>query len=150
MKHESMRTVVMGTLSALLLATLLATSGAAQTPPKETVAKPPAKPAVTKTPDTKEQDSKAAASKKLRGRLPAYYGKVVSTKQREEIYQIQAKFNEQIEKLKEQLATLTTQRDSEVEQVLTDEQQDEIAKLKQSRRAQRSSSSETNEPPNQQ
>ena len=43
------------------------------------------------------------AAKKPRGRLPAYYGKVVTDKQREQIYEIQAKFNEQIAKLQQQL-----------------------------------------------
>ena len=85
-------------------------------------------------------DEQAKEAKKLRGRLPAYYGKVVSDKQRQEIYKIQAKFNEQIMKLKEQLAELVTKRDTEVEQVLSDEQRAEIAKLKEARRSRRSSS----------
>ena len=135
MKHESLRKMVLGPLSVLLLATLLATTGAAQEPPKKSAAKPPDKPAsgVSKDP------------KKLRGRLPAYFGKVVSKKQREEIYEIQAKYNEQIEKLKEQLVSLTSKRDSEVTEVLTDAQRAEIAKLKGARRS-RSSSAPVVEP----
>ncbi len=130
MRHESLRGWVSGLISALLLATMLATTGAAQEPPKKGVAAPPAKPAANATKDRK----------KLRGRLPAYYGKVVSEKQRKEIYEVQAKFNEQIEKLKEQLVSLTSQRNTEVEKILTDEQRTEIAKLKEARRSRRGSS----------
>ena len=101
--------------------------------PAKGEAQPAAKP-------DKPAASQAKEAKKLRGRLPAYYGKVVSDKQRQEIYKIQAKFNEQIMKLKEQLAELVTKRDTEVEQVLSDEQRAEIAKLKEARRSRRSSS----------
>ena len=82
----------------------------------------------------RRDDREANAAKKPRGRLPAYYGKVVTDKQREEIYEIQAKFTEQIAKLQEQLAALTVQRDTEIEKVLTDEQRAEIARLKSERR----------------
>ena len=129
MKHESLRNWVLGPLSALLLATLVATTGTAQEPPRKVVTQPPDKPAASESKDRK----------KLRGRLPAYYGKVVSEKQRKEVYEIQSKYNEQIEKLKEQLASLTSKRDSEVEQVLTDEQRAEVAKLKEARRSRRGS-----------
>lgn len=64
---------------------------------------------------------------KPRGRLPAYYARVVSATQREKIYDIQAKFDEQLKMLEEQLAALVSQRDSEVEAVLTDEQKQQIA-----------------------
>ena len=132
MKHESLRKLVLGPFSALLLATLLATTTAAQEPPKKSVTEPPDKPVA----------SEAKDRKKLRGRLPTYFGKVVSTKQREEIYEIQAKYNEQIEKLKEQLESLTSKRDSEVTEVLTDEQRAEIAKLKAARKSRGSGASQ--------
>ena len=131
MKHESKRTLVLGSLSALLLATMLVTSIPAQPPPRESASKPSGKPAVSASKDRK----------KPRGRLPAYYGKVVSDEQRQEIYEIQAEYNEQIEKLKEQLASLTAKRDSEVEQILTDTQRSEITKLKQARSSRRKTSS---------
>ncbi len=131
MRHESLRSWGLVPFFALLLATALATTGAAQEPPKKGVAAPPAKPAA----------SEVKARKKLRGRLPAYFGKVVSDKQRKEIYEIQSKYNEQIGKLKEQLVSLTSTRNSEVEKVLTDEQRAEIAKLKEARRSRRGSSS---------
>jgi Spy/CpxP family protein refolding chaperone len=127
MKHESLRNWLVGPITTLLLATLLVTAGAAQEPPANPGAEPPGKPAVTAP---KER-------KKPRGRLPAYFAKVVTDKQREQIYEIQAKYNDQIAKLKEQLVELSTKRDSEVEQVLTDEQRAEIAKLKSQRRSRR-------------
>lgn len=64
---------------------------------------------------------------KPRGRLPAYYSRVVTPEQRAEIYDIQGKFNEQIEQLQMQLQTLIEQRDSEVEMVLTEEQRKQVA-----------------------
>ena len=124
MKPESLRKRTVGPLVAVLLATLLATAVAAQEPPKATGADPPDKPA-------------AKEPKKPRGRLPAYYGKIVDQKQRKEIYLIQAKFAEQIDKLKLQLQELASQRDTEVEKVLTDDQRAELARMKSERRARR-------------
>ena len=130
MKHESLWRNVW---TAMALAWLLcwATTAAAQDPPGGTGGPPPDKPAT----------QKAETPKKPRGRLPAYYGRVVDAQQRERIYEIQARFNEQIEKLKEQLEELVEQRDSEVEEVLTDEQRDEVDALKRARRARRTGKS---------
>jgi hypothetical protein len=63
---------------------------------------------------------------KPRGRLPAYYGDVVTDEQREKIYEIQAKFAPQIQELTEQLAALAKQQNDEVEAVLTAEQKAKI------------------------
>ena len=63
---------------------------------------------------------------KFRGRLPMYYGDVVSQKQREQIYGIQAKYADQIEQLQKQLDELKASRDAEVEAVLTPEQQAKV------------------------
>ena len=41
----------------------------------------------------------AKSDKKVSGRLPAYYGEVVSKEQRAKIYEIQAKYVEQVTKL---------------------------------------------------
>lgn len=87
--------------------------------------------------------STAVAAEKappLRGRLPAYYGKVVSEQQRQQIYAIQTKYQERIVKLTEELASLTEKRGIEVEKVLSDEQRAEIAKLKAARSSSRRSS----------
>jgi len=135
MKHESLRRGMVSSLSTLLLAILLVAPAAAQEPAAKAAAEPSKPPAITPQKEVK----------KPRGRLPAYYGKVVSEKQREEIYLIQAKYNEQIDKLKEQLETLTTQRNGEVEQVLTDEQRAEVARLQAARRSRSRSSSSDEE-----
>jgi hypothetical protein len=55
-------------------------------------------------------------------RLPAYYNRVVSEKQRQAIYQIQREYHPRIEALKAQLAALTADRDHKIAAVLTPEQ----------------------------
>lgn len=98
-------------------------------------------PIATHGQDAKKADGKAASAadkdatatkkrNKPRGRLPAYYGKVVSQKQRSEIYQIQGRYAEQIATLKQQLKQLAEKRDAEVAAVLTDEQRAEVEKAK--------------------
>ena len=61
--------------------------------------------------------------KTVRGRLPAYFSGVVSPGQREEIYSIQARFAEPIERLRKELKELMDRRDQEVTGVLSKEQQ---------------------------
>ena len=58
-----------------------------------------------------------------------YYARVVSEKQRTDIYAIQAKYNAQIEELEEQLKAIAAKQDREVAAVLTPEQQAEVAEL---------------------
>jgi len=55
-----------------------------------------------------------------------YYSRVVTTEQRDEIYEIQAKFDKQIAELMEQVHTLQKQRDDEVRGVLTADQQQQV------------------------
>jgi hypothetical protein len=69
------------------------------------------------------------ARKKPRGRLPAYYSRVVSQDQRTEIYTIQAKFAEQIEALRQQILQLEQQRDRQVRDTLSPEQQQQVDQL---------------------
>ncbi len=88
-------------------------------------AKPADKPAAAA--DKKDAPKKR---KKARGRLPAHYTKVVSQKQRTEIYGIQAKYAEQMAALTAQLKELTKTRDAEVAGVLSDEQRAEVEKAK--------------------
>jgi hypothetical protein len=142
MKRESMQRSVVRWLVALLVMAFWTTSWTAAGTAQET---PPPAPEAGATPAA-TAPAEAAPTKKSRGRLPAYYGKVVTDKQREDIYSIQAKFNEQIAKLQEQLAELTTQRDTDVEKVLTDDQRAEIARLKNERKA-RNGEPATSEPP---
>jgi biopolymer transport protein ExbB/TolQ len=72
------------------------------------------------------QEGKAA--KKAKGRLPAYYADIVSGDQREKIYAIQAKYQEQINALQEQLAALNKKQTDEIEAVLTSEQLERLRK----------------------
>ena len=68
------------------------------------------------------------ASKKLHGRLPAYYGQVVSERQREEIYRIQAEYDEKIDSLQNQLNLLKEERKGRIAAVLTEEQKKQMEK----------------------
>lgn len=124
MKQKSQRGGPWRRMLALLAVALMATTLAAQDPPPQSAATPPDKPAT----------QESATNPKLKGRLPAYFAKVVSDKQRDTIYEIQAKYNSQIARLKEQLDELTVKRDTEVEQVLTEEQRAEVARMKSERR----------------
>jgi predicted house-cleaning noncanonical NTP pyrophosphatase (MazG superfamily) len=122
MKHESLWRTGWERVVVWLVVGTMVGALAAQEPPPTPETDPPERPVA------------GEAAQKLRGRLPAYYAKVVSDKQREEIYGIQAKYNAQIAKLKEQLDELTKKRDTEVEEVLSDEQRAEIARMKSERR----------------
>ena len=75
--------------------------------------------------------------KTARGRLPAYFSQVVSPVQREEIYSIQARFAEPIERLRKELKELMDRRDQEVSGVLSEEQQQKIHALLEAARKRR-------------
>ncbi len=127
MKRESRSRSWIGlAASALALALLVAPAGA-QGPGKAT-ATPAASKAGVKT---------VKKRRKPRGRLPAYYSRVVTAKQRDEIYSIQARYNEQIQKLQQQLETLVAQRNADVEKVLSAEQRAEVEQLRARRKAKR-------------
>jgi hypothetical protein len=86
--------------------------------------------AMGQAPGQEKESAKPAAKaeKKAAGRLPPYYGEVVSKEQREKIYAVQAKYAEQIEKLLLEVETLEKQQMSEIEGVLSQEQRDQVAK----------------------
>ena len=73
-------------------------------------------------------------TEKLRGRLPAYFGKVVDQSQRQEIYQIQADYKDRIGKLQSALAELVQQRDCEILMVLSADQLVELKALQKAAR----------------
>lgn len=93
------------------------------------------------TPAKKAAKSKAATEKskkkEFRGRLPAYYARVVDKKQREAIYAIQKEYNPRIKALKAELATLTSERDEKLATLLTPEQLKEVEQLKAAAKAKR-------------
>ncbi len=72
-----------------------------------------------------------------RGRLPNFYGNVVTADQRERIYAIQAEFEPRIADLEKQLAALIDERDSAVEGVLTPEQLKQVDDLREAARRER-------------
>jgi hypothetical protein len=82
--------------------------------------------ATVESPTKKETTAKKTDVKKPRGRLPAHYGQVVSEKQRETIYGIQAEYAAKIEVLETQLKTLKAERDKRMAAVLTAEQQKKV------------------------
>jgi hypothetical protein len=80
-------------------------------------------------PQAISQERSAESTKKAeknKGRLPPYYGDVVTAEQREEIYKIQAKYAPKVLELNEQLAALAKQQNDEIEAVLTAEQKAKI------------------------
>lgn len=90
--------------------------------------------------DEQSQDESLTAEerlKKYRGRLPNYFGKVINSEQRDQIYAIQAKYNEQIAALEMQIEKLSAERDQQVEAVLTPEQLAEITKMRDEAKARR-------------
>jgi hypothetical protein len=74
-----------------------------------------------KAPKTEKTEKKAA-----KGRLPPYYADIVSGEQREKIYAIQAKYDDQVKELNAQLAALAKKINDEIEEVLTDEQKEKV------------------------
>lgn len=84
---------------------------------------------------------------KRRGRLPAYFAAVVNEKQREQIYDLQAKYAEQMEALQKQLDALASQRDTEIDGVLTPEQLAEVNKKREEAKAARAKRAKPAEEP---
>ena len=82
--------------------------------------------------DAKKADSKAkaGAKEKPKGRLPAYYKDVVTYEQKDKIYAIQAKYEKQLDDLQSQLDAVKAKQNGEIEGLLSAEQKEKIAKLK--------------------
>jgi len=94
-------------------------------------------------PDAKAAKADAKPAKpraKPRGRLPAYYSKVVSGQQREKIYAIQQQYEPKISALKAELQALQDKMDGEVEAVLTPEQREIVKKAADEAKQKRKSS----------
>jgi hypothetical protein len=93
----------------------------------------------------KPEQLPAAKKKPFRGRLPAYYGRVVDERQRKLIYDIQRDFAPRIELLQEQLAALVAERDEKVAGVLTPEQRQKVEQLQAEARAKRARGTTANQ-----
>jgi hypothetical protein len=75
--------------------------------------------------------------REFRGRLPAYYNRVVDEEQRAKIYAIQREYAPKIDALKAQLEALTAERNEKVVAVLTPEQRTTVEKLRAEAKAKR-------------
>ncbi len=146
MKHESLRRVAMGCMVAVVLTLVWCSSARAQAPAAQGDGSPAAAPAPAAAAAASAAPAETTSAKKTVRRLPPYYGKVVTDKQREAIYAIQAKFNDEIAKLQAQLESLTAKRDAEIAQTLTDEQREEITRLKSERKTRRATSTSDDDP----
>jgi hypothetical protein len=70
-------------------------------------------------------------------RLPAFFSGIVDETQKEAIYAIQTKYNEQIAPLREQIADLLKKQQAEVEALLTADQLDQVQKRRDEARKER-------------
>ncbi|QGJ70944.1 Hypothetical protein PBC10988_26470 [Planctomycetales bacterium 10988] len=77
----------------------------------------------TASPAMTAKDSKESS---FRGRLPNYYSRVVSHKQRQEIYRLQHEYHQQLAPLYAKIAALKAERDKKIEAVLTPDQLTEV------------------------
>ncbi|MBM79084.1 MAG: hypothetical protein CMJ78_00635 [Planctomycetaceae bacterium] len=99
--------------------------------------------------DAKEKASaeKKTTRKKPRGRLPNQYGKLgLSTKQRDDIYAIQADYKSKVDELRKQIAALEKEQGDKIVAVLTDTQKtrlDELLKEAAEKASKRKSSSKS-------
>ena len=73
-----------------------------------------------------DKAKKTEKTEKTKGRLPPYFSDVVSGEQREKIYAIQAKYEDQIKDLNAQLAAIAKKQNDEIDAVLTAEQKEKI------------------------
>ena len=92
-----------------------------------------------------ESETEAKARRGSR-RLPLYYARVVSSEQRERIYEIQAEYAEEIEVIENELKKKMNERDQAVQAVLNVEQLDEVKRWiseAKKRRAQRQEEKKT-------
>jgi len=67
----------------------------------------------------------------------------VNEDQRDKIATVYAKFNTKLAKLKAQIEEVTAERDNEIEQLLTAEQKEKLAKIKEEAKAKRLSTAKS-------
>jgi hypothetical protein len=84
-----------------------------------------------------------AAGKAATARLPNYYGRVATDEQKPKLREVAEKYAPRIQKKREELQALVAERDAALDEILTAEQRDEIAKLRAA--AQRDAGGETAE-----
>jgi Spy/CpxP family protein refolding chaperone len=96
-----------------------------------------------KSSSRKTSKSAAAKQEMSGGRLPRYFAGLVDDEQREEIYQIQLKYREQIQELEKELAELEQEQLGAMEKVLTTTQRKELAALRSAASKKQGSTSRT-------
>lgn len=89
-------------------------------------------------------DATKDGKKKVR-RLPTYYAKVVTQKQREQIYDLQDKFDADIEALQSQISEKMKERDEAIASLLTPEQAAEVKRMTDEASAKRAASKKSKE-----
>ena len=95
-----------------------------------------------------EETAEKAKSQRSTRRLPTYYSRVVTQEQREEIYEIQETYNEELEAIEVELKKKQKERDLAIEAVLQPEQLAEVKRLlaeAQKRRAKKAGTTSTEE-----
>lgn len=74
---------------------------------------------------------KPAARKESRGQLPAQYGKLgLSDEVKDQLYQIDRDYDEQIKKLTAEIKELQVERDTKMQEKLTDSQRTQLKTLR--------------------
>ena len=130
MMFQTLRPWLIGTMFALLVPSWLIATATEQAGRNNTI------------PPTSQK------TEKLRGRLPAYFGKVVDQSQRQEIYQIQADYKDRIAKLQAALTELVQQRDREILMVLSADQLVELKALQKASRERSKQAAKEKKSPN--
>ena len=118
------------TVSALLAEPVVAAESAGA--PAAASSEKDAAAATSATPAEKPSAKKGKGEKraKPRGRLPAYFGSIVTPELREKIYAIQAEYEPKISQLRKEIDALTKAQDEKINALLTPEQKKKIEELK--------------------
>lgn len=99
----------------------------AQPEPAQAAAVPPS---VNASKLSRSSAKSTKATKSGMGRLPRYYAGLVDSQQRQAIYEIRARLGQQINALEQQLEELRAAEMQEIEALLTDAQQEQLAVLR--------------------
>jgi hypothetical protein len=111
-----------------------------ESPPAPATPAPAASAAPAPTPPA---PAPAPSPTKARGRLPAHFSTLVSSEQRQKIYDVQASYADKIATLQRQIVELRAKLDQDVDGVLSAEQLAQIKKLREAAAAKRQSRTST-------
>ena len=82
-------------------------------------------------------DDSSSARAEPRGRLPSYFAQVVTPQQKEQVYQAQSEYEQQIDELEAKIEALEKKRDEAVRALLTAEQRKQVDQLAAAAKAKR-------------